>query len=73
MKKNSLYLYILLIPFLTGCIEDKGNYNYISANEVMPITIQGLDTALQIVQGDTLHLSPQLKGIKDTNSYNYEW
>jgi len=59
-----------------SCYKDKGNYNYHPVNEV---SFTNIDTAhgYTLRLGDTLVVTPQLKGTQDPSGngkqYSYEW
>lgn len=58
MKRYKIFV-ILLIPFISSCFDDKGNYDY---HEIAEITIGGLPEVLEVV-GSAEHIivSPTVK------------
>ncbi|HVI48451.1 MAG TPA: PKD-like family lipoprotein [Chitinophaga sp.] len=76
MRSNTLfYFFHMLVPVISllssGCYKDKGNYRYKNINE---ITIKGLDTVIQLLQGDSLQLSPDdIQGLLPGGTYTYHW
>lgn len=68
--------YIIIIAFLSityGCIEDKGNYDYLSSSEIMPLEIKNLQEEITIEVGNTLTIEPDIINMKDPDKYIYEW
>lgn len=69
---KSFYL-LFAILFLNGCIDDKGNYSYISADELFPVEISGLSKKMTVNQGENLVLSPILENMDKEERYSYVW
>lgn len=69
---KSLCLFGLLI-FGVSCIDDTGNYEYISADEVLPVTISGLPEKYTVLRSEVLHLTPEVEIAKDPGRYTYSW
>jgi hypothetical protein len=62
-----------LILLLSGCYDDKGNYEYISTDELMPVRIEGLSEETIIVLANSLlEVKPQLVN-DDPDRYTYLW
>ena len=62
MKKYIGIYCLLVITFIAGCIDDRGNYDYISSDEVFPVKITGLDTSFNCLVGDVLRVTPIVTG-----------
>lgn len=63
----------LLFFFLTSCVNDTGNYTYLSAEDVLPIDIIGLQEDLSVIQGERLQISPNIEKMDDPARYTYIW
>lgn len=73
MKKYIIYFSVLLCCLLSSaCIDDEGNYNYIDANSIFPVEIEGLCSDTSILKGETLRLSPIIIN-DDSSRYTYSW
>jgi hypothetical protein len=58
MKRTFLYILIAsLVPVLSACFKDKGNYDYITLGE--PV-VTNLDTIYTVFTGDSLIISPKI-------------
>lgn len=64
---------MLAIAFLAGCIDDRGNYDYIPSSEVFPVKITGLDTSYECLVGDTICATPIVTGIDGEHDLQYTW
>lgn len=64
---------ILAILWMTGCIDDRGNYDYIPSDEVFPVSIDGADTTFTCYVGDTVRISPAVSGTDNMNDLKYTW
>ena len=62
---------LLTIPVLTGCYDDKGNYDYISDEEAMPVKIASLES-ITAKANQELNITPTLSGTESGN-YDYVW
>lgn len=74
MKKNGLELGILFLfaGMFGGCIDDRGNYSYLSENTVMPAEITlAKDTTLEV--GNTYRLEASVKGDENVRNLRYMW
>lgn len=56
-----------------SCIDDTGNYDYISEKEALPVTILGLPDKYSIVRSEVLHFTPEVKIRGDSERYTYSW
>ncbi|MDR1274129.1 MAG: hypothetical protein LBK12_06225 [Odoribacteraceae bacterium] len=72
MKKNLSLLGIAAGALLQACYEDKGNYDYIPANEVI-ITMPA--ASVNANMGDTLYYTPAIAFANpaDTTGFEYWW
>lgn len=65
MKLKNILIGIGLITSLQGvqsCIDDRGNYSYISNEELLPVTISGFEDTTVIIRS-TLNITPVLENM----------
>ncbi len=62
---------LLAMPVFTGCYEDKGNYDYISEEEAMPVKIAALES-ITAKANQELDITPTLSG-EGHGDYDYVW
>ncbi|GAE82130.1 hypothetical protein JCM10512_313 [Bacteroides reticulotermitis JCM 10512] len=73
MKRIHLFFAVLFLLGLSGCYEDKGNYDFTSINEV---AFDEFPKNLELDQFDQLVINPSFTGSlydKDESKYEYEW
>ena len=71
MKLKNILIGIGLITSLQGvqsCIDDRGNYSYISNEELLPVTISGFEDTTVIIRS-TLNITPVLENMDDESRY----
>ena len=73
MKKYIEICCLLAIVFIAGCIDDRGNYDYIPSGEVFPVKITGLDTSFNCLVGDVIHATPTVTGVEGEKNLKYTW
>jgi hypothetical protein len=74
MKKYSYIACVLALSHALGaCINDKGNYTYLSEEEVMPVRISNIETSYNILAARSLVLTPVVEGIDNEDDYEYLW
>lgn len=73
MRKYIGICCLLAIAFIVGCIDDRGNYDYIPSNEVFPVKITGLDTNYECLIGDIIRATPTVTGIEGEKDLKYTW
>ena len=73
MKKYIGIYCLLVITFIAGCIDDRGNYDYISSDEVFPVKITELDTSINCLVGDVLRVTPIVTGVEGMKNLKYTW
>lgn len=73
MKKYIGICCLLVIAFIAGCIDDRGNYDYIPSSEVFPVKITGLDTSYDCLVGDVIRAKPVVTGIEGEKDLKYTW
>lgn len=74
MKIYNIIKGIILIGLLSlqACINDQGNYDYLTKNEILPVEIGNLkDTTVKILS--VLDIKPELTGLTDTSKYTFLW
>lgn len=66
--------YVLGILLLVACYEDKGNYDYLTGDEVLPVKINGLEDSYENLKVlDSLKLVPDITGMDDESNYWFTW
>lgn len=73
MKKYIELFCLLAIAFVAGCIDDRGNYDYIPMDEVFPVKITGLDTSYDCLVGDVIRATPEVSGVDGGKDLKYTW
>lgn len=74
MKHIKILAALLLTASLSGCLEDKGNYDYIPAEEVLPVKVTGLPEEATFDLGTRVNLKPVIEGLtKPESEYQYTW
>ena len=74
MKKRMKYLFLFGLLLLgASCINDSGNYDYISKNDILPVTISGLPEKYSIGRSELLHFAPEVEIGKESAGYTYSW
>ena len=71
--KKIFTIIICLSCLMVSCVEDTGNYNYLSVEDVTPVKIDGIDTRLEVIINNKLDVNPIVTGIDDENDYSYLW
>ncbi len=56
-----------------GCIDDQGNYDYITAHQVLPVGISGLQESYSLQFGKTEHLAVTVEGDQNCKNLRYMW
>lgn len=64
---------LLLMAWLTGCIDDKGNYDYLNPEDVCPVKISGLEDTYNFTLSERETLSVEVTGIDQEDNYAYTW
>lgn len=62
---------LLVFPMLTSCYDDKGNYDYISEDEAMPVTIGSLED-VTVKANNQLTITPKVTG-EEGGNFKYIW
>ncbi len=57
----------------SACVDDLGNYDYVSADGVLPVKIGGLEEEITITQGDQLQITPLVENMDKGVQYTYSW
>ncbi len=68
---KTMALVLLAMPVFTGCYDDKGNYDYISDQQAMPVQIAALES-ITAKANQELDITPTLSG-DDNGNYDYVW
>ena len=72
MKKSIYIVWMLVSMFITGCIDDRGNYDYQPLDKVWPVTISGISAQERTI-GDRVQISPTIKGTEGLTDLKYTW
>ena len=75
MKLKNIFIVLGLAVMFSGlqsCVDDRGNYDYIGADELIPVTIAGLKDTTVLMRW-TLHITPTLKNMGDETRYSHLW
>lgn len=72
MKTIRTILYVGFIFFTFSCINDLGNYNYLSKEEVIPMTIADLQDTT-VIAGEIFEIAPQISNMDNESRYSYLW
>ena len=73
LKIQVLGLSLFVIFALASCIDDKGNYDYLPKEEVLPGSISGLEDSYSVLFGDVVHFEVSVKGAENKNNIQYMW
>lgn len=75
MKKfrNIVYLYLCMAAVCLGCYDDKGNYDYLGRDELMPVKIDGLKDSYSMGMLSSLQLQPEVTGMDAEENYQFTW
>jgi len=72
MKHIFKYTFSLIfIVYLSGCIKDTGNYEYLDPNQVAPVLVSGIEDSYSAITMEKLSIDPVLEG--DESQYDYAW
>ncbi|HJF69870.1 MAG TPA: hypothetical protein K8V05_03850 [Butyricimonas virosa] len=72
--KNRIYMFALLVASLVmGCIDDKGNYDYVPVDELFPVAISGLKDEVDVLVGEELKLTATVQGDEQLENLRYAW
>lgn len=72
MCKKILYTF-LLVALFTACTEDKGNYDYLDAKDVINASFSGILESHEITLGSSLKIQPEITGLSANKKYEYLW
>lgn len=71
---NKYIFALAVLPFLSSCVEDEGNYDYRTLNEV---SLDGMEAAYNALGHiDHIQISPEIEGTlygDNLDNYVYEW
>lgn len=73
MRKYIGIYCLLAMAFIVGCIDDRGNYDYIPSDKVFPVEITGLDTSYDCLVGDIIRATPIVTGVDGEKDLKYTW
>lgn len=72
----NILLALATVGLVSSCISDKGNYDYVDADSVMPVTITNMPKDTTILQGATLKMNAGEQftvNNDDPSRYTYSW
>lgn len=75
MKLKNILIGLGLLMLFQGtqsCIDDRGNYSYISKEELLPVTISGFEDTTVVIRS-TLNITPVLENMDDEARYIHLW
>ena len=75
MKLKNILIGLGLLMLFQGtqsCIDDRGNYSYISKEELLPVTISGFEDTTVVIRS-TLNITPILENMDDESRYIHLW
>ena len=72
-KIRILGLNLLVLLALASCIDDKGNYDYLPEEEVLPGSISGLEENYDVLFGETVHFEAKVEGAENRENIRYMW
>ena len=57
MKKIGMFFITVIVVLVTGCYEDKGNYDY---KEMPKVSVDGLESSYNVYVGDLFVVKPEV-------------
>ncbi|MDR2805206.1 MAG: hypothetical protein LBB85_06110 [Dysgonamonadaceae bacterium] len=73
MKAKSVIVYLFALGFLSCNMEDLGNYDYQSPEEILPVEIEDLNIPSPIQFRETWHYEPVFKRLENEERYSFRW
>lgn len=74
MKYDYIWgILLALVLGVAGCINDKGNYDYLSEEDVIPGMISGLEESFTVQFGTTEKLEVKVEGVEGKDNLRYMW
>lgn len=64
--------YAALAVLLTACVQDKGNYDYLTPDELQPVEISGIEERYNTTILQPCRITPTVK-VPDEEDYEYCW
>lgn len=74
-KKMKAIKYLFLLSFIYtafSCIDDLGNYEYVTKEKILPISISGFNDTTMLI-GNELNIIPEIYNMDNENRYVYLW
>lgn len=71
--KYILFAIIIITGIWTSCVEDPGNYDYKTKEELLPVEITSLESSYVILQAEKLAITPEFIKMDNENRYSYLW
>lgn len=70
-------IYLLLFSFLltavSGCVDDKGNYDYDTLDDIFSGNITGMKKNYYVGLGESIQISPVLESFENEDELEYSW
>ena len=75
MKCHSIILWTILlgVTLFGACIDDKGNYDYLSENDVMPAEISNLEDEYSVIFGSSRRFEAKVDHVEGVENLRYMW
>lgn len=71
--KYILFAITIITGLCTSCVEDLGNYDYKTEEELLPVEIASLESSYAILQAEELAITPEFIKMDNENRYTYLW
>ncbi len=72
MKQILKYTFLLVVTaYLSGCVKDTGNYEYLDPTQVAPVLVSGIEDTYSAISLEKMTIDPVLEG--DESLYDYAW
>ncbi|WP_158582599.1 PKD-like family lipoprotein [Odoribacter sp. AF15-53] len=75
MKLKNILIGLGLLALFQGtqsCIDDRGNYDYMDKDVLLPVTISGFEDTTVVIRS-TLNITPVLENMDDESRYIHLW
>ena len=71
MKKIGMFFITVIVVLVTGCYEDKGNYDY---KEMPKVSVDGLESSYNVYVGDLFVVKPEVAWENgEPENLSYAW
>ena len=73
MSFNNIMTILLGVTLFGACIDDKGNYDYLSENDVMPAEISNLEDEYSVIFGSSRRFEAKVDHVEGVENLRYMW